>query len=83
MLTSTSFDAAVFIGGMEGILDEYDLFKQLHPGAKCVVIGNTGGAARHLATKINYQVPHDIGPLDFMSLLYRELAISPLEKRAG
>lgn len=83
MLVSAEFDAAVFIGGMEGVIDEHALFSQRHPKAKCVVIGNTGGAARKLAATLNYTVPADIGPLDFMSLLYRELEISPLDKRQG
>lgn len=83
MLTSAEFDAAVFIGGMEGVIDEHALFSQMHPKAKCIVIENTGGAARKLAATLNYTVPADIGPLDFMSLLYRELEISPLEKRQG
>lgn len=81
MLASADFDAAVFIGGMEGVIDEHALFSQMHPRAKCIVIGSTGGAARILAHRLKYAIPEDIGPLDFMSLLYRELDISPLEKR--
>ncbi|MEF7612995.1 hypothetical protein V4F39_03660 [Aquincola sp. MAHUQ-54] len=81
MLQSTKFDAAVFIGGMDGIIDEHALFSQMHANARCIVIGNTGGAARSLAASLNYTVPADIGPLDFISLLYRELDISPLDKR--
>lgn len=83
MLQSTEFDAAVFIGGMEGVIDEHALFSQTHPKAKCIVIETTGGAARKLAATLNYAVPADIGPLDFMSLLYRELKISPIDKRQG
>lgn len=83
MLQSAEFDAAVFIGGMEGVIDEHALFSKMHPHAKCIVIGNTGGAARRLAATVNYAAPADIGPLDFVSLLYRELDISPIEKRQG
>lgn len=82
MLRSAEFDAAVFIGGMEGVNDEHALFSALHPDAKCIPIGRTGGAARTLAAKLNYTVPADLGPLDFISLLYRELGISPIETRA-
>jgi len=81
MLQSAEFDAAVFIGGMEGVIDEHALFSQMHPKAKCVVIEVTGGAARRLAATLNYTAPADIGPLDFMRLLYRELEISPIDKR--
>ncbi len=83
MLKSTNFAAAIFIGGMEGINDEYTLFTALHPNTKCIPIGMTGGAARLLATRLNFAVPADLGPLDFISLLYRELGISPLEQRKG
>jgi len=81
MLKSTDFDAAVFIGGMEGVGDEHALFSAIHPKAKCLPIAVTGGAARILAKKLQYTLPTDLGPLDFVSLLYRELGISPLEQR--
>jgi hypothetical protein len=81
MLRSTQFDAAVFIGGMHGIYDEHAMFSALHPGTKCLPIAITGGATRTLATKLQYVLPVDLGPLDFVSLLYRELAISPIEPR--
>lgn len=81
MLTSESFDAAVFIGGMEGINEEYEIFRQMHPHAKCIPIAVTGGATRELAKKLRYVIPEDLGPLDFIGLLYRELNISPVEAR--
>lgn len=83
MLQSAQFDAAVFIGGMEGVNDEHALFSAMHSQAKCIPIGTTGGAARMLARKLNYTIPADLGPLDFVSLLYRELDISPIEQRHG
>lgn len=81
MLQSVEFDAAVFIGGMEGVNDEHALFSAIHPHARCIPIGVTGGAARMLASKLNYAIPSDLGPLDFVGLLYRELDISPIEQR--
>ena len=82
MLRSSAFEAAVFIGGMEGIFDEHSLFAPLHPQARCLPVAVTGGAARMLAVKLNYAVPSDIGPLDFTTLFYRELAILPSQRRA-
>ncbi len=81
MLKSEPFDAAVFIGGMEGVNDEYELFHQIYPNAKCIPIAVTGGAARILADKLQYSIPADLGPLDFIGLLYRELGVSPIEAR--
>lgn len=81
MLTSTEFEAAVFIGGMHGIMDEYDLFTECWPNATCIPIAQTGGASVQLAAELNYQAPDDLAPLDFVALLYGGLGIRPSEKR--
>ncbi|TMJ36250.1 MAG: hypothetical protein E6G89_16980, partial [Alphaproteobacteria bacterium] len=46
------FDAAVFIGGMEGIFDEYRIFRELHPKKKVIAVSAPGGAAMQLAKKL-------------------------------
>lgn len=46
MLNSRKFDAAVFIGGMEGVREEAAMFRRLHPNAKMLPIPSTGAAAR-------------------------------------
>jgi len=48
MLSSRKFDAAFFIGGMEGILVEYVLFHDKWPSAKIFPIASTGAGARIL-----------------------------------
>lgn len=48
MIEDTTFDGAVFIGGMEGVLEEYDLFKKHHPNARLWPIASTGAAAREV-----------------------------------
>lgn len=52
MITSQEFDAAFFIGGMEGIRDEYVLFREIHPRAGCFPIASTGAAALDLYQEI-------------------------------
>jgi len=47
MLDSAPFRAGVFIGGMEGVEAEFDLFRRRHPQAKLLPIASTGGAALH------------------------------------
>lgn len=47
MLATAPF-AAVFLGGMEGVIDEWKLLHTLHPGTKAWPIPTTGGAARIL-----------------------------------
>lgn len=41
-----NFVAGVFIGGMEGVEEEYDIFKKNHPNAICLPIASTGAAAK-------------------------------------
>lgn len=45
MIESEDFLVGVFIGGMEGVEEEYLLFKEKHPNALCLPIASTGAAA--------------------------------------
>jgi len=45
MIASREFAAAVFIGGMEGVLEELDLFGRVHPKARVLPLASTGAAA--------------------------------------
>jgi hypothetical protein len=49
MLTETRPTAAMFIGGMEGILAEHTMFSELFPAAPRYPLGRPGGEARLLA----------------------------------
>ncbi|MCI3203859.1 MULTISPECIES: hypothetical protein [Pandoraea] len=81
MLTSCEFEAAVFIGGMDGVNQEYEMFVTKWPNAACIPLALTGGATRELAQRIGYAPGVDAAPLDFVALLYHELRIRPREKR--
>ena len=52
MLSSRSFHAGVFIGGMDGVLDEARLFRLMHPSAKFLPVASAGGAARVLYQEV-------------------------------
>lgn len=52
MLEETQPSAAVFIGGMEGIEDEFALFAELRPEAPTYPIAAPGGEARHLVERM-------------------------------
>ena len=81
MLTDHSFSAAVFIGGMGGIIDEYDLLQKLQPNAKILPIASCGGAGRKLAEN-NKNVPLDLwNDLDYVGLIHRHLGIAVAEQR--
>ena len=46
MFLENEFSAAVFIGGMDGIEDEYRMFKEYHPEAVLLPIASTGAATK-------------------------------------
>ncbi|WP_052510619.1 hypothetical protein [Pseudomonas sp. W15Feb9B] len=83
MFARESYSAAVFIGGMEGIVDEFDLFSKYHPKAKIIPIASSGGAARKVAERLpREQLNQDLAlDLDYVALLHRHLDISNKEKR--
>jgi hypothetical protein len=46
MITSEPFEAGVFIGGMDGLDEEWQLFTRNHPNAPAFPVASTEGAAR-------------------------------------
>lgn len=46
MIESEDFYAGVFIGGMEGVETEYNLFRKKHPNALLLPMASTGAASR-------------------------------------
>lgn len=52
MIADGPYDAAIFIGGMEGIHEEYRAFHEAHPHAACYPIASTGAAALELYREI-------------------------------
>lgn len=80
MLSENSFEAAVFVGGMSGIFDEYRLCSELAAGATILPIVSTGGAAALLGAEIN--ASSDLSSeLDYVALLFNRLSIDPNEPR--
>lgn len=77
MLNSRKFDAAVFIGGMEGVRDEAAMFMRLHPNAKMLPVPSTGAAARLEFLEGDYPKFLE-NEISFSSLFRRTLFPSPL-----
>ncbi len=46
MFSENKFDAAIFIGGMDGIEVEYNMFREYHPNALLLPIASTGAATK-------------------------------------
>jgi hypothetical protein len=55
LILDNNFIAGIFIGGMEGIIDEFELFVKTHPNALVLPIASTGAAAKILFDKIKPQ----------------------------
>jgi len=81
MFSENQFRAAVFIGGMGGIVEEYELFRQHQPHASVIPVLSTGGAALRLAERIG-NLPADLSSdHDYVALFHRHLDISVKEER--
>lgn len=74
MLSAAAFDAGIFIGGMEGVEQEFHLFRDLHPRARLLPIATTGAAARIIFDKHREQ-------RDFPAELATEYAYPSLFRR--
>jgi SLOG-like protein len=70
------FSAAVFIGGMEGVEREFNIFRSFHPTVPAYPIGSTGSACMELLMR---GVPH-LGP-ELFDLLRTEPAYSLLMQK--
>lgn len=81
MFSEHAFSAAVFIGGMGGILSEFELFRKLQPNAKVVPILSSGGATLELGSRLAGLSPDLVEDLDYVSLMHRHLGISVREER--
>lgn len=71
------FEAAVFIGGMNGIFDEFRLFKQRHPNTPRLSLVAPGGAAAELENALL----GDIDRIDFARFFAERLHIDSREPR--
>lgn len=76
MLSSYQFSAAVFIGGMNGVEEEYGLFNALHPSVPAYPVASTGGAAQFLwdaHTEMDQAARRDLSEEIVYDALFRSL----------
>lgn len=74
MFNSYKFCAGVFVGGMEGVEIEYQMFKEIHKDALLLPISSTGAASRIIYEK-NYSEKNERFEKDYayMSLFQKYL----------
>lgn len=78
MFTENDVECAVFLGGMEGIKDEYAMLKELSPGTLLYPLYSTGGATlslpfEHEDNELESQLRSSI---DYVDIFYRILGLS-------
>jgi len=73
MLSRRDLKAAVFIGGMEGVETEYEMFQYFHPAGKILLVPSPGGAARLLAEKLDSPDVSRLRDVDYARLYYTGL----------
>lgn len=74
MLSRPDLVGAVFIGGMEGVEVEYEIFKHYHPDASILPVPSPGGAALNLAIDYGYGAHSDLDDIDFAQIFHTHFA---------
>jgi SLOG-like protein len=83
MLSDHKFSAAVFIGGMEGVLEEYEIFQELNPLATVIPVPSPGGVSRDLFSK-RKDFPEEFGSaIDYSFWFYKLLGVDLLAPRTN
>jgi len=75
MIRSQNFSAAIFIGGMEGVEEEYRMFRRIHPNKPAYPIASTGAAALALYQQHMPERHELLQDLRYLSLFRRLLNI--------
>lgn len=81
MFSETQFAAAVFIGGMGGIVAEFEMFRNLQPTAKVLPVMSTGGATLEVGGRMSSVASDMSDDRDYVALFHRHLDISTREER--
>ncbi len=87
MFAENEFQSAVFIGGMKGVFEEFDLFGQLCPEARRIPLLSTGGAALMLRERLsdadqNIDFSRLENDVDYVPLLFELCGIEASERRS-
>jgi hypothetical protein len=80
-MLSNEFAFGIFIGGMDGVEEEFQLFTKYHPGIPVLPIGSTGAAARILFEKNRETLALDKRLLEDYTYisLYKDVLIEKLK----
>ncbi|MEM8492238.1 MAG: hypothetical protein AAF756_15575 [Pseudomonadota bacterium] len=82
MFMRHDYEAAVFIGGMEGVEKEFDALYEYAPNARLIPIPSPGGMSRELFSRVGWLPQEMIRRTDYTYWLYKTLEIDPSEPRS-
>jgi hypothetical protein len=68
MIIGNKYKAGVFIGGMKGVILEYEMFKLYHPEVPVFPIASTGGAAKILYEQYLFHDQRLVNDFAYMAL---------------
>ena len=75
MLSEHPYTAGVFIGGMEGVEEEFELFRELQPNALVLPVASTGGAAKELFDRFSGDFPEQLQTeYSYLSLFRKQIS---------
>ena len=84
MLTENGFETAIFVGGMLGIVDEFELVGELCPAARRIPVLSTGGATALLGERLGpnaANLDRLRSDVDYVPLFFELCEIDPMEPR--
>jgi len=73
MISSQQFDAGIFLGGMDGVEREFEIFREIHPNKPAFPIASTGAAAGILFNEYANDRVELLTDLRYLSLFRRLL----------
>lgn len=81
MIQDTDFQVGIFIGGMEGVLKEFETFREAHPYAQVWPIASTGAAAAKIFENMEKPRPELFQDEFTYSTLFRHLLKDVTQRR--
>lgn len=81
MISRHNYLGAVFIGGKQGVAEEFQLFRELHPHAKLLLFPAAGGITHQLFHQVDGLPKELLLAVDFSFWAYRHLGIDPFIRR--
>lgn len=81
MFSAFEYEAAIFLGGKEGILEEHSLFTACNPLAKIVTLKTPGGAAAEIKSSASTEHEECDELLDYVGAFTHSLKLDLSQKR--